>query len=73
MTASELAALAAQCIAAGQSRVTLTLPKGWVSPKGFPRGELLSVNRAGERNVSFVALRLMAWMEREIRQHQRSA
>ena len=53
-------------IAAGQSRMTLTLPPKWKPPRGFPRGELLSVNAAGERNVSLDAMRVLAWCERNL-------
>lgn len=58
--------LAAQCCAAilcGQ-RITLSLPKGASWPARFPRGELLSVNPAGVRNVSHDPLKVLAWVQR---------
>jgi len=63
--------LESNCIAAhlaGLDRITLTLPKGEKYP-GFPRGELLSVNPAGDRNYSFDPLKILMWL----REQQRAA
>ena len=52
------------CIEAYLSRapgVTLTLPKKGPA-LGLPRGELLSVNAAGERNYRYDPLKLLAWI-----------
>lgn len=65
MTYSEMESL---CIAAHLDRqhwVTLTLPKNFKGGAGWPRGELMSVNAAGERNYRFDPLKLLAWMRRD--------
>lgn len=49
-------------LAAGGRGMTLTLPPGWKRPPGFPRGELLSVNAKGERNVRVLAHRMLEWL-----------
>lgn len=52
-----------QALIAGQ-RVTLSLPLGKTWPRGWPRGELLSVGTDGHRNVSYDPLRVLAWVQR---------
>ena len=47
----------------GGTGITLSLPKGERWPAGFPRGELLSVNLQGVRNVSFNPVRVLAWVQ----------
>lgn len=59
---------AVQALLAGQN-VTLGLPAGWVKPKGWPRGELLSVNPHNHvRNYSHDPLRVLAWVQRAVKQ-----
>ena len=67
MTASDLADAALEAIKSRGDRMTLTLPPSFKAPPGWPRGELLSVNGAGERNVSFDPEKLLAYAVREIR------
>jgi hypothetical protein len=52
----------ARAVIAGTG-ITLSLPKGERWPAGFPRGELLSVNLQGVRNVSFNPVRVLAWVQ----------
>lgn len=65
--AQNLAALVMACsttIIAGQKTVALSAVK---FPKGFPRGELLSVNPInGLQNVAFDPVKVLAWVHREI-------
>lgn len=49
------------------TRITLTRPKGAAWPKGFPRGQLLSVGAKGE-NRSFDPVTVLA----HVRDHVRS-
>lgn len=57
---------AVECLLAGCT-VSLTLSKG-EKPKGFPRGELLSVGSDGSRNYAFDPLKVLAWAGREAAQ-----
>ena len=41
---------------------TKSAGKRW--PTGFPRGELLSINQAGDRNASFDPVKVLAWMQK---------
>jgi len=52
----------ARAVIAGRN-ITLSLPYGDRWPAGFPRGELLSVNSHGARNVSFNPVRVLAWVQ----------
>ena len=59
--------LTAACIVAvmaGQDRMTLSEVKG-KPPKGFPRGELLSVGTNGARNRSVDPLKVLAWLREQ--------
>ena len=51
-------------LAAGGRGMTITEPKGWKAPAGFPRRELLSVNAKGERNVRVLAHRVIEWLDK---------
>lgn len=57
---------ATECLLAGCT-VSLTLSRG-KKPKGFPRGELLSVCSDGARNYAFDPLKVLAWASREAAQ-----
>lgn len=59
----------ARCVLAG-GNITLSLPKGEKWPAGFPRGELLSENLEGARNVSFDPVRVLAWAQKAIKAGQ---
>ena len=67
---SELLASAAMActyaILAGQATVTLSL--AGKPPAGFPRGELLSVGANGSRNMALEPLRVLAWVQRTVKQ-----
>lgn len=62
MTPEDLKADAQAVIDAGGEHMTLILPAGWRRPSDFPRGELLSVNAWGDRNVSVRAQRVLDWL-----------
>jgi len=62
MTPLELEALCLATSEQGLDTVTLTLPVGFRRPPGFPRGALLSVNAAGEKNFAFDPWRLLVWL-----------
>jgi hypothetical protein len=66
MNVPELVASCAGAVLAGTT-VTLSLPKGEKWPPGFPRGELLSVNAEGLRNVAFDPVRVLAWVQQATR------
>ena len=66
MNVPELVSACAAAVLAGHP-ITLTLPKGARWPHGWPRGELLSVNVQGDRNVSFDAVRVLAWVQNATR------
>lgn len=55
---------AVDCLLAGCA-VSLTLSRS-ERPKGFPRGELLSVGSDGSRNYAFDPLKVLAWVGREV-------
>lgn len=69
MNVSELCLESAKAVLHGQ-QLTLTLPAGQRRPAGFPRGELLSVNQAGDRNVSFDPVKVLAWLQKSTRAAQ---
>ena len=50
--------------------ITLGIAAGERWPKGFPRGELLSVGADGIRNVSFDPLRVLAWVQKQVKATQ---
>ena len=56
----------ARAVIAG-TNITLSLPYGdrWLA--GFPRGKLLSVNHQGVRNVSFNPVRVLAWVQDQVK------
>jgi hypothetical protein len=56
----------ARALLAG-TNITLSLPKGASWPKGFPRGELMSVHPEGAHNVSFDPARVLTWLQRTVR------
>tara|TARA_R110000868_G_scaffold74752_4_gene216282 strand:+ start:1170 stop:1394 length:225 start_codon:yes stop_codon:yes gene_type:complete len=58
----ELKARAVAAILAGTD-LTLHLPKGAKFPKGWPRGDLLSVTDKG-RNYSYDPLKLLAYIQK---------
>lgn len=62
MKPAELGAAALRAILDGTD-ITLTLPAGEKWPRGWPRGELLSVTATG-KNVSFDPLKVLALMQR---------
>lgn len=62
MKVSELVASCAGAVLGGTT-VTLSLPKGAKWPHGFPRGDLLSVNHQGLRNVAFDPVKVLAWVQ----------
>ena len=64
MTPNELEATCIAVHLSGLERMILTLPAG-TKQKGFPRGELLSVNAAGDKNYSFDPLKLLIWIRKE--------
>jgi hypothetical protein len=66
MTPKELEDACLTTHMAGLDRMTLTLPAG-EKYKGFPRGELLSVNPAGGRNYSFDPLKVLIWLREKQR------
>lgn len=60
-----LTALAMSCtlaILSGQTRVTISTKTR--PPKGFPRGDLLSVGTNGSRNYAVCPVKVMAWIQR---------
>lgn len=61
---SSISFFAVDCLLAGCT-VSLTLSRG-EKPKGFPRGELLSVASDGSRNYAFDPLKVLAWVGREV-------
>lgn len=69
MTVPELCLLCATAVMHGQG-LTLTLPSGARWPAGFPRGELLSINKQGDKNVSFDPIRILAWMQKSTKAAQ---
>lgn len=42
--------------------ITVSYPKGWKPPKGFPRRTILSVNSEGETNYSVRADKCLEWL-----------
>lgn len=52
------------------TNITLFLPAGEKWPPGFPRGELLSIVPTG-RNVSFDPIKVLAHIQRVIKQARR--
>lgn len=56
--------LAAACLVRSMT-ITLTHPAGEKPPKGFPRGELLSIGTDGCRNVAYDPLKILTWVQRE--------
>lgn len=62
--AAELKAAAICARAAGQDRLTVSLPEGAWLPRDFPRRELLSVNPGGVRNYSVSARSVIDWLYR---------
>lgn len=67
MNVPELVAACAGAVLAGTT-VTLSLPAGTLRwPQGFPRGELLSVNAEGLRNVAFDPVKVLAWVQQATR------
>ena len=63
MAPEELAARAVGAILAGTD-LTLHLPAGEKWPRGWPRGELLSVNVDKGRNISFDPLKILGFMQK---------
>ena len=63
MTANELESLCILAYLARRDSITLTFPKGAKQIKGFPRGELLSVNPEGLQNYSFDIIKMLAWLK----------
>jgi len=63
MTANELESLCILAYLARRDSITLTFPKGVKQIKGFPRGELLSVNPEGLQNYSFDVMKMLAWLK----------
>ena len=62
MTPFEMELLCTQAIRLECRRVTLTFDAQAVMTPDFPRGELLSVNAAGERNYAFAPHALLGWL-----------
>ena len=62
MTPQEIAARAVSAILQGTD-LTLHLPTGEKFPKGWPRGELLSMNDKG-KNFSFDPLKILGFMQK---------
>ena len=62
MTPLEMETLCLAAMDRCQDAVTLTLPSSFKRPPGFPRGSLLSVNAAGEKNFTFDPWRLLLWV-----------
>ena len=62
MTPAEMGAICTHALVAGLRTVTLSLPSGVKWPKGFPRGELLSINPAGLRNYAVDPVKVLAWL-----------
>lgn len=69
MNIEELCFNCARAVIAGTG-ITLSLPKGARWPDKFPRGELLSVNLEGTRNVSFNPVRVLAWVQQSTKAMQ---
>lgn len=68
--ADQIAGLAMSCAlacASGQDTVTITT-RG-VRPKGFPRGELLSVGTDGSRNYACNPVKVLAWLHSRAKGH----
>jgi len=53
-------------------RVTLSIPAAESWPKGWPRGELLSVQPHGVKNVSFDPLKVLGFFQRTILEERRA-
>lgn len=66
MNVPELVSACAGAVLAGTT-ITLSLPKGARWPCKFPRGELLSVNHEGTRNVAFDPVKVLAWVQMSTR------
>ena len=62
MNLSKLKGSCLGVILRNQWYVSLAVPKGVLLPRGFPRGELLSINAEGIRNLRFDALRVLSWV-----------
>lgn len=62
MTATELEHLCIKAYLARQDGITLSFPAGAKPIKGFPRGELLSVNPQGVKNYSFDVIKMFSWL-----------
>lgn len=65
---SDLAPIVAACAqsiayAGVSARISLVFKR---RPRGFPRGELQSINSAGERVHSYRALALLNWIARAV-------
>ena len=63
MTANELESLCILAYLARRDSITLTFPKGAKQIKGFPSGELLSVNPEGLQNYSFDVTKMLTWLK----------
>ena len=72
MTPAEMTAVCSHALRAGLPTITLSLQSGIKWPKGFPRGELMSVNPTGMRNYAVEPAKVLAWL-RANEQPQRMA
>lgn len=71
MNASKLAVMCIEACALGLNRVTIAVTG--VRPKGFPRGELLSVGTNGQKNYSVDPVKVIGWMRDEIQRESAKA
>lgn len=63
MTAEAIVEACDAVLNAGGERITLVVPKDFKPPRGFPRGELLSVPPGSKhKNLSFPAERVRDWV-----------
>lgn len=63
MTVNELESMCILAYLERRDSITLTFPAGVKQIKGFPRGELLSINPQGLRNYSFDVLKMLVWLK----------
>lgn len=71
MNPNKLAAMCINACALGLDRITITVTGA--RPKGFPRGELLSVSTNGHKNYSVDPVKVIGWMRDEARRENAKA
>jgi len=58
---------------AEQRQIAVNLVFAGPKPKGFPRGELMCVNSAGQKVYHFDPIKLLEWYRRILRQREEKA